>query len=92
MASKALRTSLAAVMWSSLREALRSEFTSRSSSALTKILSIEQVQVKWDIFQCYITWEMAFSTSSGSSLLALMILPLVSAMMVFSEIYKYKII
>ena len=35
---------------------------------------------------------MAFSTSSGSSLLALMILPLVSAMMVFSEIYKYKII
>ena len=40
-----------------------------------------------------ITWEMAFSTSSGSSLLALMIFPLVRAMStIFSEIYKYKII
>ena len=38
------------------------------------------------------TWEMAFSTSSGSSLLALMIFPLVRAMTIFSEIYKYKII
>lgn len=42
-----------------------------------------------------LTWDMDFSTSSGSSLFALMILPLVKAIVTgasTSEIYKYKVI